>query len=168
MSNQWGNREYAPDPPPTRPRRDRVPGTSDAQQAYAALAAISLTVASLLCFFDRLGAIDVGRGVYAIAIGLFAFGGHGWTVCRAETRVRRDLGGKVAELTTVLAELRTQVTQQRITYLPAPRRHGEGQRYIGAVAVERTAVDQDTIGLDPECIDAARRITAKLRAVDNE
>lgn len=105
--------------PPTKTRRETVPGTVNAQQAYAALATIALTIASLLCYFDRLGAVDVGRGVYAIAIGLFAVGGHGWSVSRAESRVRREIGGKVAELTTVLAELRDEVTRQRTVYLPA-------------------------------------------------
>lgn len=161
MNNTWGTQDQ---PPP-------IPGPAQLcpEHVSLGLAIVAITTSTVALAVEQLTAVVVFRGAYSVLAGLFVAGFVGWVVGAAERRVRRELGGAVAELTTELAELRKQVTQQRITYLPAPRRHGEGQRYIGSVAVERTSpVDQDTIGLDPECIDAARRITSRLRAVDNE
>lgn len=129
------------------------------------VAVISLTTSAVALLVEEYTAVVVFRGAYSVLAGIFVTGMLGWIVGSAERRVRRDLGGAVADLTAELAALREQVTHQRITYLPAPRRHGEGRRYIGAVAVR---AETDPVGLDPACIDAARRISNRLRAVESE
>ncbi|HWJ10857.1 MAG TPA: hypothetical protein VNS46_15870, partial [Nocardioides sp.] len=130
---------------------------------------------------EQFDAVTVFRGAYSVLAGLFVAGVVGWIVGAAERRVRRDFAATLAEvlagrnkrdqaiaaLTAQVAALREQVSEQRITYLPAPRRHGEGQRYIGSVAVDR-GTEHDTIGLDADAIEATRRISNRLRVVDAE
>lgn len=172
MTDSWGTPKDQPPPEPI---------ALCAEHAWLCLAIVSITASTLALAVEQFTAVTVFRGAYSVLAGLFVAGVVGWIVGSAERRVRRDFAATLAEvlagrnkrdqaitdLTAQVAALREQVSQQRITYLPAPRRHGEGQRYIGSVAVDRGA-EHDTIGLDPEALAAARRITHRLRAVNDE
>ena len=173
MSDQWGTREQP---------SERDSGIR-AEHAYLFLAVFSVSAAVVLYIVAfQAETFEVNRGAYAILVAFFVAGYCGWLSRSAERRMRRvavgelrrqaaaveALSDQVRRLAATVDELRDQVHKQK-TYLPAPRRSSEGQRYIGAVAVgAEDDAAHTTVGIDPVSIDAARRISSRLRSVDNE
>ena len=165
MSDQWGNAKQ-----PTDRHRDRDTGLR-AEHAYLLLAVFSISAATVLYIVDfQFERFEVNRGAYAILTAFFVAGCCGWLSRSAERRMRRVAVAELQRLSAAVEELREQVQkQQRMTYLPAPRRSAEGQRYIGAVAVgAEDDTTADTTGIDPATIDTLRRLDRRLRRVDNE
>lgn len=147
---------------------NRDPGALRAEHIFLIVAAVSLSAAVAAYILDATLPIELNRGAYAIMVAFFVAGYCGWLSRSAERRMRRVAVDELQRLATAVEELRDQVERQRITYLPAPHRSSEGQRYIGAVAVGAEDDAAQTVGIDPASIAAARRISNRLRAVDTE
>ena len=150
------------DQPPDR-NRDRDAGLR-AEHGFLLAATGSLTAALVAYALDTFLPIDLNRGAYAIMVAFFVAGYCGWLSRSAERRMRRVAVGELRQLASAMDDLRDQVERQRTIYLPAPGRQA-GHMYVSGSSTDTTAPTQP--GLDAESIAAARRITDRLRIVDN-
>ena len=158
MSSRGETREQPPDR-----NRDRDPGLR-AEHVFLIVAAVSLSAAIAAYVLDSTLPIDLNRGAYSIMVALFVAGYCGWLSRSAERRMRRVAVAELRRLASAMDDLRDQVERQRTIYLPAPGRQA-GHMYVSGSSTDTTAPTQP--GLDAESIAAARRITDRLRIVDN-
>ncbi|MGW3809091.1 hypothetical protein [Micromonospora sp. NPDC005113] len=161
MSDPWGTREQP---------SDRDPGRLRTEHAYLILAVVSVSAALVLYTIDsQLPSFQTNIGVYPILLSFFIAGYGGWLTHSSERRMRRTAAAEFRRMSAAIDRLERQVRAQRFTY-PAARRISEGQRYLGSVAVgaDDNAAPTPTAGIDPASIAAARRISSRLRGVDNE
>lgn len=143
---------------------NRDPGGLRAEHGFLLVAAVSISAAVVSYVLDSTLPIDVNRGAYSIMVAFFVAGYCGWLSRSAERRMRRLAGTEIRRLADAVEELRDQVERQRTVYLPAPGRQG-GHMYVSGSSTDTMPTTQN--GLDAESIAAARRITDRLRIVDN-
>jgi hypothetical protein len=143
--------------------RDRDPGLR-AEHVFLIVAAVSLSAAVAAYVLDSTLPIELNRGAYSIMVALFMGGFCGWLSRSAERRMRRVAVAELQRLATAVDDLSDQVARQRTIYLPAPGRQS-GHMYVSGSSTDTTEPTQP--GLDAEAIAAARRITDRLRIVDN-
>lgn len=152
MGDQVGTREQP---------SDRDPGGLCAEHWFLLAAIVSLTAAVAAYVLDATLPIELDRGAYAIMVACFVAGYCGWLSRSAERRMRRNVGGE-------LRRLRAQVARQRTTYVPAPRRPDEGQRYVSAVASGQGDMVPLMPAVAPEAEAALRRLNMRLLNGGNE
>jgi hypothetical protein len=157
--NEWGNAKDRP------PSQDQDPAHLGTQHLGLGVAVAALGAYAVAYLLDHTTNLTVYRGTYGAAIALILAGTSIWLTRSAEARIRQAVRDEVSELHQTLDALRHQVAHSRVTYLPAPRRHGKGQRYIGAVPVDTgdEHMPDRHVGIDPDTIAAARRISERLQ-----